>query len=959
MEFRILGPLEVRRGSEVLPLGGPRQRALLAMLLIHAGRVVSTDELIGAVWGDEAAEGALRTLQVHVSNIRRALGLAGETDCRLVTRSPGYVLEIPPAAVDAVRFCDMLDEAEELAAEARAALLGQALEFWRGGALSDFAYAEFARAEIARLDEQRWRAVEMRAAALLELGHHEQLIPELESSVVDEPGRERLWASLMTALYRSGRQTDALDAFRRAREELVDRYGVEPGEELRALERQILLQDEGLALSADAPAPVVLPTPLTPLVGREAELTELVALIARRRSRLVTLTGTGGIGKSRLAVEAARAAARLYPGGVWLVPLAGVSDPARVPDAIAGVLGIRETAVETVSDRIVGDLAARDETLLVLDTFEHLIEFGPSLAELMGRSPSTTVLVTSRVSLRVTGELGYRVGSLSLPAGVELFAERSPVDVSDHTPELRDVCDRLGGVPLAIELAAARLGVLSVPELAELLGSALDLLGPGPRDAPERQRTLRSTISWSFELLSEPARALFSELSVFAGAFPRSAASAVAAREVLEPLAELVDGTLVQRVDVDPVPRFLLLDSIRAFSRELPSSDQHRELANRHLAYHLAWVETQAERGDDHHSFPEFARSYDDLRQALAWAVSSGDADSALRLAIALGGFWNSRGTTREALAWLIAALEVPHNPTSPARAEALSQAGAHAFWTDDYTAAARYFESAIELADLLALPLIQSRCLSALSHIRWIQGDREGSAAAVRRLEELPAVVKDEEMVVVSRSNKAVLMLAAGDYDEALELFRDAVRFWSSRPNASLERLATELGRVATGEMLAGRPALALGPAQEGLRVAQEARSDARIASARMDMALVMLLLGRLGESGAALLLALPRLYGAGDRWLTADGLLAGAALARLTGRERDAGTLRAGGRALRQSLGAVEMPVEHLLNQQFFASDPDPEPPAEPPAGATADDLVALAEAVAGSVADAAVAL
>jgi len=948
----MLGPLEVRRGSEVLPLGGPRQRALLAMLLIHSGRVVSTDELIDAVWGNEAAEGAHRTLQVHVSNIRRGLGLEGEPGCRLITRAPGYVLEVPPGTVDSVRFSDMVRRAEELSADPRVALLDDALELWRGGALQEFAYTEFARSEIARLEERRWLAVEMRAAALLDLGHHEQLVPELESVVLEQPGRERLWASLMTALYRSGRQTDALDAFRRARQQLVERHGVEPGEELRLLERQILLQDETLA-RRNAATVVDLPAPLTPLIGREDELSELVAMIARGRGRLVTLTGTGGIGKSRLAIEVARAAAPLYPGGVWLVPLAGVSDPDRVPDAIAGVLGIRESALETLSDRIVGDLSARGETLLVLDTFEHLTGAAPPLVELMERLPSTTVLVTSRVSLRVTGEVGYRVGSLSLPAAVGLIAERSPVDVDDHTPELHEICDRLGGVPLAIELAAARLGVLSVPEVTELLGSALDLLGPGPRDAPERQRTLRNTITWSYELLSPPGRALFSDLSVFAGPFTRTAAGAVADHAVLEPLAELVDGTLVQRVDAEPVPRFLLLDSIRAFSRELPSPERRCELADRHLAYHLQWVEDQVEQGEENHSYREFARSYDDLRQALGWAVERGDADSALRLAIALGGFWNSRGTTREALAWLAAALAVPHDPTSPARAKALCQAGSHAFWTDDYAAAARYFESALALADLLGLPVVQSRCLSALSHIRWIQGDREGSAAAARRLEELPVVPDNEEMVVAARSNKALLMLAAGRYDEALAVFRDGVAFWSERPQPSHEQLATELGRMATGEMLAGRPEAAEVSARAGLRVAQDSRSDARIASARMDLALALLLLGRLPDAGAALRLALPSLYGAGDRWQTADGLLAAAALARLTGREEEAASLRAGGRALRHSLGAVEMPVEHLLNVRFFGDEPRAGPAGDSPAGQPLDRLVALAETVAGTVA------
>jgi DNA-binding SARP family transcriptional activator len=336
MEFRVLGPLEVVDGSRLLDVSGARERALLAVLLIHSGEVVAADRLIEELWSGDIPANPANALQVVVSRVRKALEVAAGPG-RLVTRKPGYLLDVRPEEVDAVRFGRLVAEARQAgpAEQARAAsLLEEALGLWRGPALAEFAAEGFARDEIARLEEERFRAVEMKADAQLALGRPAELVGELTALVAAHPLRERLRGQLMLALYRSGRQGDALRVFADGRGVLADELGVDPGPELRELHQRILVQAASLMPAQEAVAPS-LPVPVTSFVGRHAELTAAASLL--RGSRLVTLTGPGGTGKTRLAIELARTVLASFPDGAWLVELEAVTDPAMVPSALAAV----------------------------------------------------------------------------------------------------------------------------------------------------------------------------------------------------------------------------------------------------------------------------------------------------------------------------------------------------------------------------------------------------------------------------------------------------------------------------------------------------------------------------------------------------------------------------------------------------------------------------------------------
>jgi DNA-binding SARP family transcriptional activator len=401
----------VRDGRGV-GLGGPRPRALLALLLVAGGRVVPAERLAEELWGGCPPPGAAGTLRSHVSRLRAVL----RPDARLVARGGGYALAAEPGLLDAARFERLggagRDALEAGAAAAAAERFREGLGLWRGRALADVAEVEPLAREAARLEELRLAAAEGRVEADLALGRAAEVVGELEGLVGEYPVRERLWRLLVLALYRAGRQADALAAYRRARDMLAGELGIEPGEELRALERQVLRQE--------VPAPPAmarhnLPAVLTSFLGREQELAALEGLVGE--ARLFTLAGPGGAGKTRLAVEFAAGAVDRFGGGVWLADLAGIADPGLVPSVVMQALGVRETREVAAVDALVYRLRSA-ELLLVLDNCEHLLGACAELAvTLLGRCPGLRVLATSREVLGVPGEAVYRVPPLPVPSG--------------------------------------------------------------------------------------------------------------------------------------------------------------------------------------------------------------------------------------------------------------------------------------------------------------------------------------------------------------------------------------------------------------------------------------------------------------------------------------------------------------------------------------------------------------
>ncbi|UED83634.1 BTAD domain-containing putative transcriptional regulator [Streptomyces profundus] len=693
MRFGVLGPLAVwtDQGRRV-PVPDTKVRALLALLLADPGAPLSRDLLIDELWGPRPPRAAAGTLQARVSQLRGALERAEPGGRALVVWRPaGYALDIAPDAVDAGGFADAVTEAGGSAAPAaRLAALERALGLWRGQAFADFADQPLLAPVIARLDTLRLGALADRAQARLALGDHEAVLAELAEPQARHPLHERLVGLRMRALYQAGRQDAALAAYQALRTGLAEQLGADPSPELASLHRSLLNHDASLA----ARPPGNLPARVDELIGRERAIVEVRGTLST--ARLVTLTGPGGVGKTRLALAVAEGLAQTFPDGVWLVELAA-EGPDTVPDAVAAVLGVRETAdsggAASLPERLAGALAAR-RALLLLDNCEHLLDAVAALvARLLAAAPELRVLATSREPLSVGGETLRAVPPLELPpaggvaseeySAVRLFAARAASAAPgfavrpDNVETVAAICRRLDGLPLALELAATRVRALEIGELAARLDDRFTLLASGPRDAPARQRTLRAVLDWSWEPLTEPERTVLRRLSVHEDGWSLAAAEAVAAGDwsVLDVLTRLVDRSLVV---ADPaLGRYRLLESVLAYGlARLREAGDEDEARRRHAAYHLALAERAAPllRGPEQRRWMGVLDAETaNLRGALEWAAGAGAADQALRLVDSLAWWWFLRGRHGEARRSLERALAVRGEAGETSRTTALA----------------------------------------------------------------------------------------------------------------------------------------------------------------------------------------------------------------------------------------------------------------------------------------------
>jgi predicted ATPase/DNA-binding SARP family transcriptional activator len=701
----VLGPLEIRDEGEVVALSGAKQRAVVVLLATDAGRVVSADRLIDAIWGEAAPADATNALQHHVSRLRRALGAD-----HVVARPPGYALEVDGDAVDAIAF-------ERLAAEGRVALragdpdraasrLREALALWRGEPFTEFADQSWSAAEAARLERLYEDALEDRLEADLALGRHADIVTELESIVGEHPFRERLWGQLMLALYRSGRQADALDAYRRVREALAEQYGLDPGPDLQQLEARILSQDPSLAAPATTtaapPAPGRsthgnLPAPLTTFVGRQDELQDVRRLLDA--NRLVSLLGPGGSGKTRLAIELGRRVDEEHAAGVWLVELGRVKDPGDVHVAVVSALEGRDAgrgpglgpARPTGSpiDRIHEYLRDRD-ALLILDNCEHVLDPSADLVRaILERNEAIKVLATSREPLGVPGEVRWPVPTLRVPPraigdvrdllgseAVRLFVDRASAAspsfelTQDNAPAVAELCRRLDGLPLALELAAARVSALPVAAIADALQDRFRLLTTGDRSAPLRQQSLRAAIDWSYELLDESERLLFRACSVFPAGVSIEAAAWVGGRgglsaaEVLGVLTALVDKSmLVAGVGPAGEPRYSMLETLQSYGNGLLAELGEERAAGQALSEYAARLAEAGDvglRGRDHLRWLRLLDVELDNVRAGFDEATSGSGEFAMRIGAALGWYFAITDRHDEGRAWVDRALALP-----------------------------------------------------------------------------------------------------------------------------------------------------------------------------------------------------------------------------------------------------------------------------------------------------------
>ncbi|MCE3555558.1 winged helix-turn-helix domain-containing protein [Pseudonocardia sp. RS11V-5] len=669
IDVQLLGPVAVVVDGRARDVGRSSERALLALLALHAGTVVSTARLIDDLWGEQLPDDPANALQTRVSKLRRALTTAGVPGV-VATRSPGYVLDVAPDRVDAFRAAELVEQARRTADPHRAEELHTAaLALWHGEPLAEFADEGWAAPERARLQELRLTAIEERAALRAATGRDAEVLAEVEPLAAAHPLRERLRGLQMTALYRAGRQAEALAVYADLRRALAEQLGLDPSPELEALHEAVLRRHPDLApRTAPSPRPPsTLPVRLTTVLGRADEL-EHVALLCRDR-RLVTLTGPGGAGKTTLATEAARTLADRFPDGVVLVELAGVTDPARVPAAVVDALGLAGDAAVDPVERLIGALRGRS-LLLVVDNCEHVVDACAVLVErLLAGCPSVHVLASSREPLAVPGEVQLPVRPLPVPppdagpaelaanVAVRLFAERAwtvdPRFVLDGATlgPVAEICRRLDGLPLALELAAARVAVLSPAQIAERLSDRFALLTSGARTAAARHRTLQATLDWSHALLDADEQVLLRRLAVFRGGWTLEEAETTCAGDplpagaVLDVLGRLVARSLV--VDARTGDgRFRMLETVRAYAaRRLDDAGERAEVERRHAEAVLAVAEAAAPRlrgADQHRALARLRAERDNIDAALTWAVehAAEAPDVALRLVGALGWWW-------------------------------------------------------------------------------------------------------------------------------------------------------------------------------------------------------------------------------------------------------------------------------------------------------------------------------
>lgn len=789
-EFRILGPLEVTAEGEPLALGGRQQRALLALLLLSPNEVVSRDRMIDALWGDSPPTTAANALQVAVHGLRKILG-----HDRVVTQGAGYRLEVDRGELDLELFESLVDDARGEPPGVASPKLHAALTLCRGVALAGLEGAPFVPAERERLEELRLVALERRIDADLELGRATDLVPELERLAAEHPYRERLHAQVMLALYRSGRQADALDAYRQARAGLVDELGVEPTRQLQDLEAAILRQDPALDAGVQAarrPRPT-LPVPAQPLVGRTLEVAAVTSLARTPTARLVTLTGPGGTGKTRLALEAAHELQSDFAGGLFLVDLSPIRDPELVESTVAHAVGVSEEAEVDLVERMAAALAEQ-ETLLVIDNFEHLLEAAPFVARLLAQIPFLHVLATSREPLRIAAEHEYRVQPLGLPragataieevsraAAVSLFVARARAALADfdltteNAEAVADICNALDGLPLALELAAARVRLLSTPELRDRIENRLGLLADGPRDLPDRQRTLRSTIDWSYDLLHEEEQLLLARLAVFAGGWTLDAAEGVCDAGI-STLGSLVEKSLVRsRQDALAGTRFSMLETIREYALErLTASGELRAVRDRHASYFgdlAVRLQPILERPT---AVDEAEREHDNVRVALAHTLDRDDGLTALRLCM-IARLWYAHGYLGEGSAWMERALAL-EGGDPVVRARVLYYGAAIAWSSGDYERAILYGRQGLELAREVGDVMAETGALMALGLAHQGTRDFETSRDFYRQSLACARASGDDRWTAVALVNIADIEVAFGNHAEADALAREGL---------------------------------------------------------------------------------------------------------------------------------------------------------------------------------------
>jgi predicted ATPase/DNA-binding SARP family transcriptional activator len=960
--FGILGPIEANDGERSFAVAGRRQLVLFAFLLLHANQAVTREALTDTVWGP-VRSGADNRLGMAIARLRKVLSpLDVNGEPRVRTVGGGYMLVIGPGELDADVFRAGVRDAQRAVESGDAALavelLNDALALWRGPPLAQVAFEDFAQIEVRQLEELRLVAIETRVDAELRLGRHEPLVGELEALAAAEPTRERITAQLMLALYRSGRQTDALEVYQRTRARLSEELGLEPGPAIQALQTQILTHASSLQTGArsevvggsagarivhgpwrwdvNATERRVLPAAPNTTIGRGDDVESVRRLLAEPDVRLVTLTGTGGVGKTRLALEVAHALKLRFSDGVCWVELASVARPEDVASTILRALAVAPVPGEPAEDALRRFLVGR-RLLLVIDNFEHLLEAGTLLSDLQGASPGLRMVVTSREALNLSCEHRFVVAPLPVPAvspavssaeidstpASALFVEAarrrdSRFSITAATAfAVARICARLDGLPLALELAAARTEMVDVEQIAARLEATIDELGVGPRDVPARQRTLHAAIEWSYRLLDPDQQAAFGRCALFAGGATLDAAQAITGAAVATIEALIAKSMLERRQHADGSSRVVMLETVRHYALERLAEDSDQvTLRRRHADYYLDLVERSAPRLSTHDQDDALASldsEIDNIRLALSWALEHAPASS-LRLAGHLGGYWSIRADA-DGLSWLNAALEAAGSQAPPGdTARALLAQALFLPWSMQFAAADQAARTALELyrqaedhrgmseayqwlalfAPLLGKPEeVRAFAEAACEEAQLAADDQLHGRALLKLANALPA---GQRIGVLEHGAK--LLTQAGNYRDVTIAYTDAAWLALKEDRVSEARMLLDVALPAADR--AGPPQLMMGVLG--------------------NIGLANLFDGDRGRAGAAFTRQLRLCIDHASPYNAGEGLAGLAAVASTNGRYEQAARLLGAARAMGYPPADAHT-IDDRLEREYFA--------------------------------------
>ncbi len=894
LQIQLLGDLQIAYGdTQLRSVNTARLQSLLAYLLIHRQASESRQQLAFLLWPDTAEAKARANLRFFLHRLRRALPDAD----RFIQIDETSVMwrADAPFTLDVAVFEDALEKAEQETGEAAVRALESAVSLYRGDLLPT-CYDDWILSERERLRQVYLAALTRLIQAMESQGEYRAAISRAQQLLRYDPLHEETYRQLMHLHAKNGDHVGALRAFHTCAAVLERELAVEPSLATRAEYEQLLLQITPAAAAVTArPAldyavlqvphapPNNLRLSLTSFIGREREISDVKLWLAT--TRLLTLTGVGGSGKTRLALEGAiqlllaeqeQPVNLRYPDGIWWIELAALSDPAVVIQAVSAVLEVREERRKPLSEAIVGALRQK-RMLLVWDNCEHVVDACAQLAEtLLGACPGVSILATSREPLRVEGETTWSVPALSLPdrellsnkdsysqitqsEAVRLFSERAALAfpaftlTPNNAPVVVEICRKLDGLPLAIELAAARVKVLRVEQIADRLGDRFNLLKAAQRHSDVRHQSLRAVMDWSFELLAPAERALFQRLAVFAGGFTLEAVEAVCAgdgletHQLLELLSLLVDKSLVKVDQGSGEPRFDLLETIRQYaSGKLLESNQAEDVRGKHANFYLILAERAHSelRGPQQELWLErMEREHDNLRAALAWSQSpSGEPVVGLRLAGNMWRFWDMHGHLSEGRRTLEAALA--RSPAhSAARAQALDGAGRLAYSQGDHLAAGALHQESLliwrEVGDQKGTAL----ALNNLGNVAWNLADYDAARRFHEESLDLRRTLGDQASVASSLHNLGRVVLHQGDFSKARALFEESLALnrqlgnkWDMTPSIdALGIIAFERGDADAARALF----------EQSLTLAQELGDKAEISRALTNLGEVALYQG------------------------------------------------------------------------------------------------------------------